>query len=343
MGQVKLKKSINKEQIKFHLKSCKYFRFPFFDPSNCYRRDGLFGQLEDTLNHVGVKMTEEYGDNFVSINLRGSWLRGIPIAGDDLDVLFIVKDIPLDNRIKIRDFSRRYLKEENELFDMCRGKVVLGMKVEPIIFLDLAEIGLIMNKFMYGLGHVLKKHASIDRDDFQDSFFGTKITEKKAKFLKSGILIPYVGWIYGNDRKQDVFWEISKYLPGPLKQTSIYSRAVIEEAKETIRQAFIARNLIYPSLEIKKLIDLSNANIDDLKKEAVELYSSLELLEDVFARAVINYIYTLTAEEKILGKILTRDRIKKFASSYDKLVDNILKKAVIRQASGIPVNDKNSG
>jgi len=133
MGKVKLKKSINKQQVYFHLKSCKYFRFPFFDPSNCYRRDGLFGQLEDTLNHVGVKMTQEYGDNFVSINLRGSWLRGIPIAGDDLDVLFIVKDIPLDNRVKIRDFTRRCLKEENELFDMCRGKVVLGMKVEPIV------------------------------------------------------------------------------------------------------------------------------------------------------------------------------------------------------------------
>jgi len=71
----------------------------------------------------------------------------------------------------------------------------------------------------------------------------------------------------------------------------------------------------------------------------MELYSSLELLEEVFARAVVNYIYTLTAEEKILGKILTRDRIKKFASSYDKLVDNILKKAAIRQASSIPVNE----
>ena len=90
MDKIKLKKSISKEQIYFYLKSCKYFRFPFFDPSNCYRRDGLFGQLEDTLNLVGVKMKEEYGDNFVSINLRGSWLRGIPIAGDDLDVLFIV-------------------------------------------------------------------------------------------------------------------------------------------------------------------------------------------------------------------------------------------------------------
>jgi hypothetical protein len=339
MGQVKLKKSINKQQITFYLKSCKYFRFPFFDTGNCYRRDGLFGQLEDTLNRVGAKMTQEYGDNFVSINLRGSWLRGIPIAGDDLDVLFIVKNIPLDNRIKIRDFTRKCLKEENELFDMCRGKVVMGMKVEPILFLDLAEIAIIMNKFMYGLGHVLKKHAGLDRDDFQDSFFGSIITEKKAKFLKSGILIPYVGWIYGSDRKQEVFSEISKYLPVPLKQTSIYSRAVIEEGKETIHQAIIARNLIYPSLEIKKLIDLSSAFIDDLKKEAMELYSSLELLEDVFARAVINYIYTLTAEEKILGEILTRDRIKKFASSYDNLVDGILKNTVIRQASGIPVNE----
>jgi hypothetical protein len=222
---------------------------------------------------------------------------------------------------------------------MCEGKVMKGVKVDPIIFLDLSQIDTIMNKYMYGLTYFIEKYAQKHRDAYQDSYFGYELAEKKAQFLKSGILIPYVGWIYGRDRKKEVFSKIAEYLPIPTRDTSIFKRGEIEETKETIRQAFIAHNLIFPSLEVKKLIDLKTLEADDLKQEAMEIYQALEPLEDIYARAVVNYIYTLKIEKKLLGEVLSRDRIKKFASIYDKLVDDILKMAYLRLAVKAPPGD----
>ena len=329
MKKARLKKTVNIHNITYYLQSCRYYRFPFFDPHNCYRKDDLFSQLESTLLGIGEQMSQEYGSNFIAINLRGSWLRGIPIAGDDIDVLFIVNALAQKDKERIESYSRRTLLEANEQFLMCEGKVMYGVKVDPVIFLDLSDLNLIMNSYMFGLGSFLKKNRIKDRDNFQDTFLGSRITEKKTQFLKSGILIPYVGWIYGRERRQKVFSEIAKYLPTPTTKTAIYSKREIDEAKETIRQAFIARNLIFPSLEIKKWVNLKKINVKALQKEAMVLYRGLESLEEVFARAVINYIYTLIIEEKFLGKSQTRERIDKFAPSYDRLVYDILETALL--------------
>ena len=326
MGQVQLKKNINEEQIIFYLLSCKNYRFPFFDPDNCYRKAGLFNELEETLIEVGEKMKKEYGENFISINLRGSWLRGIPLWGDDVDVLYIVNDLPHEEKYCIQEFTRCALREKNDIFRMCEGKEEGGMHIDPIMFFDLINVRTIMNEFMYGLDHFLEGHSEKARDFYQDSFFGSKVTEKKSKFLKSGILIPYVGWIFGKDKKKEVFDEITKFLPIPTKKTGIYSENEIDETKETIRLAFIARNLIYPSIEIKKDLKLTNDSSEDIKREAMALYRSLEPLEEVYARAVINYIYIAKIEEKLLGRKLAHERVEKFAPSYNKLVHDILHK-----------------
>ena len=332
MAEPTLKKSISKDQIRFYLKSCKYYRFPFFDPYNCYRKSGLFGQLEEALDGIGRILQMEYGRNFLSINLRGSWLRGIPIWGDDVDVLFIVDGLPGEEKLKILDYTRKELIKSNPIFKMCKGKVEAGLKVEPISFLDLTDIPDIMNKYMYGLGHIVERHESSDRDEYQDDFFGAKITEKKTKFLKSGILIPYVGWIYGRDRKQDVFEFINRFLPIPTRKQGIYGEREIDETKETLRQAFIARNLVYPSLEIKNVVKLTN-DLSDRKDEAMLLYRNLAPLEDVYARAVINYLYTVKIEEMLLDGVITPDRIEKFAPTYDQLVYDIREKAYQRLVS----------
>ena len=342
MNQVELKRTVTIQQITFYLRSCRYFRFPFFDPSNCYRRDGLFGQLEDTLQRIGEELTRRFGENFISVNMRGSWLRGIPIHGDDVDILFIVRGLGGERKREIEDYARKILAEANPLFVMCEGKTILGFKVDPIIFLDMADIGSIMNSFLYGLGRFLEQDSRGDRDSYQDSFIGSKLTEKKTQFLKSGILIPYVGWIYGRERKSEVFDEIGRYLPIPTRRTRLYGEREIDEAKETLRQAFIARNLIYPSLEIKKWINLEEHNVEGVKREAVRLYSALSSLEDVYARAIINYIYTLEIEEKFLGRKITRERVQKFSPSYDKLVDDILTRAVMRLASQTPLRNGDS-
>lgn len=329
MTEPTLKKTISQEQIRFYLKSCKYYRFPFFDPRNCYRQSGLFGQLEEALGEIGRMLQMEYGRNFLSINLRGSWLRGIPIWGDDVDVLFIVDGLPLEEKQSILKYTRKELRSKNSLFQMCEGKIEAGRKVEPITFIDLADIPHIMNKYMYGLGHFIQRHDASERDVYQDDFFGSKLTSKKTSFLKSGILIPYVGWIYGRDRKQEVFDVINQFLPIPTKKTGIYKEPEIEETKETLRQAFIARNLVYPSLELKKVVRLTNA-LSDRKNEAMTLYKNLAPLEEVYARAVVNYLYTVKIEKKLLKAVVTPDRIEKFAPTYDQLVYDIRKKAYQR-------------
>jgi len=338
-GPVRLKKDINTEQIIFYLKSCKYFRFPFFDLTNCYRRDGLFGRLEDCLQNLGAELSRRYGRSFISLNLRGSWLRGIPIQGDDVDVLFIVDSLPEDEVGSIQDFARQELLAANPLFRMCEGKVEFGMHINPIIHLDLARIRTIMNTYMYGLGQFLNRNQKRSRDTYQDSFLGSTLTEKKTQFLKSGILIPYVGWVYGRERKQEVFDEISRYLPIPTQPTMLYSETEIDETKETLRQAFIARALIYPSLEIKKWVDFSALDINELKLEAEALYPELRPLDEVHARAIINYIYTMEIEERFLGQVVTRERVSKFAPTYDQLVLDVLEMAYLRVAKSSAGSD----
>lgn len=332
MTEPTLKKTISKEQIRFYLKSCEYYRFPFFDPRNCYRKSGLFDQLEEALDEIGHFLQMKYGPDFFSVNLRGSWLRGIPIHGDDVDVLFIVNGLPREEKRNIMSFARKELIRKNSFFKMCEGKIEAGRKVEPIAFLDLTEIPDIMNKYMYGLGHFLKRYENSNRDEYQDDFFGSKLTGKKRDFLKSGILIPYVGWIYGRDRKQEVFDVINQFLPIPTRKAGIYSEREIGETKETLRQAFIARNLIFPSLELKKVVRLTN-KMSGWKDKAMALYKNLAPLEEVYARAVVNYLYTIEAEEKLLGQTVTLDRVEKFAPDYDELVYDVKEKAPQRLAS----------
>jgi hypothetical protein len=329
MTEPTLKKTISKEQIRFYLKSCKYYRFPFFDPRNCYRKSGLFDQLEEALDEIGRMLQMEYGQDFLSINLRGSWLRGIPIWGDDVDALFIVNGLPQESKRRILDYTRKELLKKNSLFKMCEGKIEAGRKVEPISFLDLKDVPHIMNKYIYGLGHFVAKYASSDRDEYQDDFFGSKLTAKKRDFLKSGILIPYVGWIYGRDRKKEVFDVINRFLPIPTRKVGVYSEKEIDETKETLRQAFIARNLVYPSLELKKVVRLTN-ELADRKEEAMGLYENLAPLEEVYARAVINFLYTVKIEKQLLDGVVTPERIEKFAPTYDQLVYDIKEKAYQR-------------
>ncbi len=339
LEKVHLKKNISQQQIKFYLKSCKYFRFPFFDPTNCYRRDGLFGQLEDCLTTVGEELSRRYGRNFISINLRGSWLRGIPTRGDDVDVLYIVDGLSDTDVASMRDYTAQSLRQSNQLFRMCEGKIENSMKVFPIFTLDLSSIRTIMNSYMYGLGLFLRRNRERSRDTYQDSFMGSTLTEKKSRFLKSGILIPYVGWLYGRERKQEVFDELARHLPVPTQPTMLYSMEEIDEAKETLRQAFIARNLIYPSLEIKKLVDLKTQDTDDLKQEAMDLYQALHPLDEVYTRAIVNYMYTLKIEERLLEQVITRERVRKFAPNYDSLVFDILEMAYLRVAKAFSSSD----
>jgi hypothetical protein len=216
------------------------------------------------------------------------------------------------------------LREKNELYKVCEGKVEGGIRVDPITFLDMAKVPTIMSAFMYGLCQFLEDDRRKKRDNYQDSFFGSKLQEKLSKFLQSGILTPYVGWIYGKWKKKEVFDELGFYLPIPIKEAKIYRADEVEETKDILRQTFVARNLIYPAIKLKKFISPYEIHIPEFKEEALALYKSIEPLKGVHARAVMNYLYASAIELKLFGKRLIMDRVERFAGHYDKLVHYIL-------------------
>lgn len=324
MSKLHLNKKVTEKKIRLYLESSTHFRFPFFDPENPYRKNGLFVHLEETLMEAGSKFQKEYGQNFVSINLRGSWLRGIPLEEDDIDLLFIIRNLPMKEQSHIQSYCRKVLREKNQVYRVCEGKEEDGVRVDPISFLDLTQVPTIMGSFMYGLHHFLKNDMTKQRDRYQDSFFGSKIREKLAKFLQSGILIPYVGWIYGKWKKKEVFDELGSYLPIPSRETGIYGEDEVEETKDIIRQTFVARNLIYPAINLKAFVDPSEIHVPEFKEEALALYMSIEPLKRVHARAVMNYLYMSALELKLFGHRLIMDRVERFAGHYDKLVHYIL-------------------
>ena len=313
--------------FRFYLQSSQNFRFPFYDPENPYRRSGIFDRLEDSVLKAGDHLRKQYGERFISINLRGSWLRGIPIEEDDIDLLFIIRNVPEDEKNLILETCRAILTKDNPGYKVCQDREEGGIKVEPISFLDLAEVDVIFNTFLYGLKRLVQPSKLSRRDSFQDSFFGSKLREKLLIFVQSGILIPYVGWIFGKDRKKEVFSELERFLPLPTKPLNVYTEQEIDFAKEVIRQTFIARNLVYPSIRRKEFYGNSDFDPSQSIHEAQKLYRSLESLEVIHAKAVLNYAFTVRVERSLLGKSRIRERVEKFAATYDRLIDYILHSA----------------
>jgi len=324
MKNFRLPKKTTEAKFRFYLLSSVNFRFPFYDPANPYRKNGLFTQLEDTLMEAGESLQKEYGDNFVSINLRGSWLRGIPLEDDDIDLLFIVRGLPKKEQDHILEHCRSTLRKKHDIYKVCEGKEEGSVQVEPINFLNLSDTSFIFNSFMYGLNRFLEEDSQKERDVYQDSFFGSKMREKILAFLKSGILVPYVGWIYGKWKKTEVFDELAQYLPIPTQKTGIYSEKEISATKGIIRRAFIARNLIYPSTKIEHFAELSASDITVFIEEALALYEALRPLRRIHSRAVLNYIYTAEIEFKFFEQRMIVERVEKFTGTYNKLVDYIL-------------------
>jgi predicted nucleotidyltransferase len=324
MFEPHLDKQVTEEKLRFYLESSTHFRFPFFDPENPYRKNGLFIHLEETLMEAGEKFQKDYGDNFISINLRGSWLRGIPLEDDDIDLLFIIRDLPMEEQTHIQSYCRKVLRDKHHIYRVCEGKIEDGVRVDPITFLDMTKVPTILSLYMYGLRHFHADDQKKHRDSYQDSFFGSKMQEKLSKFVQSGILIPYVGWIYGKWKKEEVFDEIAPFLPIPSRKTGLYGEDEVEMTKEILRKTFVARNLIYPAIKLQHLVAPSEIHVPEFKEEALALYRSIEPLKGVYARAIINYLYASAIELKLFGRRDIMDRVEMFAGHYDKLVHYIL-------------------
>ena len=116
-------------------------------------------------------------------------------------------------------------------------------------------------------------------------------------------------------KKEEVFDELGSYLPIPTRETGIYREEEVEETKDILRQTFIARNLIYPAINLKAFVDPEEIQHPEYKEEAFALYRSIESLKRVHARAVINYLYTSALEHKLFGYRLIMDRVERRPAS----------------------------
>ena len=79
----------------------------------------------------------------------------------------------------------------------------MGIELQPVRFLDLDQVEAILKSYMYGLARMLYEGAD---DKKGEDFVGrSRLAEKKRILLQSGILIPYLLWVYGMENVSRVF------------------------------------------------------------------------------------------------------------------------------------------
>jgi hypothetical protein len=305
------------EEMREFFRSFMLYEYPILDPNSRYCV--TFRRLLDTLVRIGERLEQEFPENLVSLGLRGSHSHGHPYPGDDVDVLFVGQDLTPEIEETILNVTGEGLASEG--FELCFGKVDMGFFVEPIRFLDLNNIEAILKNYMYGLAGMLY------RDYDKGAVVGrAPLAEKKSQLLQSGILIPYLLWVYGFENVSRVFHLISEHLPIPTRPTQHFSADVIDETKETIRQSYIARTLTGRPIKLTtvmgyKLPELEDADYGSVAhREAEELFRALQPLSTIYREAVEKHIIQAKLEMEVIGRRLSPERILAFAPSYDGLV-----------------------
>jgi hypothetical protein len=197
----------------------------------------------------------------------------------------------------------------------------MGFEVQPIRFLDLNQIEVILMSYMYGLADMLYREQ-----DERGVVGRAPLAEKKALLLKSGILIPYLLWVYGMENLSRVFHRIAQYLPVPTRPTRSFSADIIDEAKQTIRQGYIARTLTGQPIKLTRVMGYHLPEIEEgdwgsqPHREAEELFFALRPLRTIYDEAVRKHIIQSKIELEVIGRRLSPERIMAFAPSYDGLV-----------------------
>ncbi len=293
------------------------YEYPILDSNSRYHV--IFRRLLQILNRTGDRLKHEFPDQFVALGLRGSYSHGHPYEGNDVDVLFMGEGLTDE----IQEVMLRVAGEEltpNE-FELCQGKVEMGLEVKPIRFLDLNDIEAILKSYMYGLAGML--YQEIDETAIVGS---SRLAEKKRILLQSGILIPYLLWVYGLENVSRVFRLISQYLPIPTRPISLFGADVIDETKETIRQAYIARTLTGRPIHLTMATGYEVPGIEPedygtaVHREAEELFWALRPLKGIHEEAIRKHIIQAKLEIEVVGRRLSPERILTFAPSYNGLV-----------------------
>ncbi len=296
------------------------YEYPILDPNSHYRE--TFRILLDTMTAIGDRLKQEVAEKLVALGLRGSYSHGHPYEGNDVDVLFIGEGLTEEiEETMIRIAAEELVPGE---FELCDGKLHLGMRLRPVRFLDLDNVEAILKSYMYGLGTMLYQP---DSEEVERSIVGRgRLAEKKHGLLHSGILIPYLLWVHGLENVSRVFHLISQYLPIPTRPTGLFGADVIDETKETLRQAYIARTLTGRPIHLTmatgyKVPEVEEADYGSLPhREAEELFWALRPMKAIYVEAIRKHIIQAKLEREVIGRRLSPERILTFAPSYDGLV-----------------------
>jgi hypothetical protein len=311
---------VAREEMKEFFRSFMLYEYPVLDPNSRYR--ATFRRLLETLTLIGARLKQEFPENLVALGLRGSYSHGHPYEGNDVDVLFMVEGLTEEMQEVMLGVAEERLTPND--FELCHGKVAMGIEVQPVRFLDLLQVEGILKSYMYGLAGMLYERGD---DKRHEDFVGrSRLAEKKRILLQSGILIPYLLWVYGMENVSRVFYRISQSLPIPTRPIPLFGADVIDETKETIRQAYIARTLTGRPMHLTlatgyQVPDVEHEDIGTaVHREAEELFWALRPLTAIYREAIRKHIIQAKLEMEVIGRRLSPERILTFAPSYNGLV-----------------------
>jgi hypothetical protein len=319
-GIVETEKSESKTAIQEFMRSFELYEFPILDPNSHYREE--FRRLWQTIRDIGDIVKDRKPEQLIAIGLRGSYSHGHPYEDNDVDLLFTVDGYSEELEDMLITVSAEQLAKKG--FKLCDGKEVDGQRLFPVRFFDIRRIEEVLNCYMYGLDKLL--YAESEGETVMSGLgVHHPLAEKKRNLLHSGILIPYLLWVYGLHNVGRVFYQINRHLPIPTRPTR-YPADVINETKETLRQTYVARTLTgrpvhlgmatgYPIPELKESDFGSEPH-----REAEELFWALMPLREIYLEAIRKHIIQAKLENEVLGRRLSPSRILTFAPSYDGLV-----------------------
>ena len=309
-----------REEMQEFFRSFMLYEYPILDPNSRYRL--IFRRLLGDLTLIGDRLKQEFPENLVALGLRGSYSHGHPYEGNDVDVLFIGESLTEEVEEGMLRITGEGLVPHG--FELCQGKVKMGLELKPVRFLDLRNVEAILKSYMYGLAGMLYQG---DEEGVDEAIVGRgRLTEKKHRLLHSGILIPYLLWVHGLENVSRVFHVISQYLPIPTRPSSLFGADVIDETKETIRQAYIARTLTGRPIHLTmaagyRLPELQDEDYGSVPhREAEELFWALRPMRRIYLEAVRKHIIQAKLEMEVIGRRLSPERILTFAPSYNGLV-----------------------
>ena len=314
------KQSTSRAAVEEFMRSFELYEFPILDPNSYYREE--FKRLWQTIHSIGHIVKDRKPEQLVAIGLRGSYSHGHPYEGNDVDLLYTVDGYTEELEDILTTVSAEELAKNG--FKLCDGKEVDGSRLFPVRFFDLRKIEEVLNCYMYGLDKLLYLDTCNDAAMLRMGGHDPMV-EKKKNLLHSGILIPYLLWVYGFENVGRVFYQINRHLPIPTRPTR-YPADVINETKETLRQTYIARTLTGRPAHLGMatgyaIPDLEESDFgSEPHREAEELFWALIPLREIYLEAVRKHIIQAKLENEVLGRRLSPSRILTFAPSYDGLV-----------------------